>query len=212
MKKSLIFLFVTMLMTFSGAYAKDSVSNTVTTTSAEAQKNLADLRTQISSIQSKLNSISGSHRATLDNLIVNLLPESQVASYKNDIKDLSGESTLKSVVNFDVIDYSTNKLNKYLKTADAKTKLENLTTSQKTAIKRDLNNLSSVKTSYGQVFTQAKELANKIKNDPIAILILRDDLSNLLSSQKEVLNQSKNILKLSSNINKASVNAGVSLK
>ncbi len=210
-KKLLTTLFLVVSLFSSNAYA-DSVQTNTVSSSATVKANIATMRTQLNSIQRKLNSITTTHRANIDNLIVNLLPAEQVNVYKQEMQVLSGESTLKSVINFDVTDYATNKLNKYLNTTNAKTKLTNLTTSQKAAIKKDLNNLETVKTSYTQVFEQTKELLKNAKNDPVATIILRDDIANLITSQKRVLNETKNIAKLTSNLNKTALKAGVTLK
>ena len=208
-KKLLTTLFLVVSLFSSNAYADTVQTNTVP---ASTKSSVATIKTQLNSIQSKLNSITTTHRANVDNLIVNLLPAEQVNVYKQEMQALSGESTLKAIINFDVTDYATNKLNKYLNTTNAKTKLTNLTTSQKAAIKKDLNNLETVKTSYTQVFEQTKELLKNAKNDPVATIILRDDIANLITSQKRVLNETKNITKLTSNINKTALKAGVTLK
>ena len=208
-KKLLTILFLIGSLFLNNAYA--NTVTTTTTTNTTLQNNVTNMRTQINSIQSKLNTISEIHRTNVDNLLVNLLPIEQVNAYKQELQSLNGESTLQSLVNFDICDYATNKLNKYLNTAEAKTKLANLTTSQKTAIKKDLNNLKTVQTSYAQVVDQTKELLKNAKSDPMATILLKDDISNLISSQKRIFSQTKNITKLTSNLNKTTINAGLSL-
>lgn len=220
MKKQLLtMLCVVTIMTSGVAFADThsasagDVTVTVNSQSAATVKaNAAAMKVQINAIQSKLNSISTIQRNAIENLAANLLPTEQVKALKTSANNLKTIPAQKSAINITISEDGTISLNNFAKTPNMKNKLQNLTTSQKTAIKRDLQNLSTARASYAQVLVQSKQLLVAAQNDPVAALTLKADIANLIKTQKTIMKQNRDISKLTSNINKAATKAGVTLK
>ncbi len=188
---------------------------TPTTESKTASKtavNKAAMKAQISSIKSKINSTSSSYQSSVDNLANNLLPTEQLKKL-NEEKAKIKDSTKQNVdVNIEIAEDGTIKLNKFLKSSASKDSFKNLTLAQKTAIKRDINNLRNINSSYIQIAEQSKTLLKQIKSDPIAALELKADLTDLVKTQVNATKQAKSTTKLLNNLATAAAKAGVTLQ
>ena len=177
----------------------------------KATLNKAAMKAQIDAINSKVNSISSTYQSSVNNLANNLLPAEQLKKLNEEKAKLKSSSKDKINVNIEIAEDGSVKLNKYLKSSVSTDTFKNLTTAQKSAIKKDLNNLKNVSSSYTQVAEQSKKLAAQIKADPITALELKSDLTAMVKNQAKAAKQAKNISKLTSNLVSSASKAGLSL-
>lgn len=180
-------------------------------TTTKTSVNKAAMKANISSINSKVNSVSSNYQSAVNNLANNLLPKEQLKKYNEEKEKIKSQATSNASVNIEIAENGTVSLNKYVKSSSAKDTFKNLTTAQKTAIKKDLKNLQNVSASYSQIAEQSKTLAKQIKADPGAALELKTDLTDMVKNEVKVTKQVKNIAKLSKSITTSAAKAGVSL-
>ncbi len=188
-----------------------SNSKKVSEQAAKRSVNKAAMKSQIDAINSKVNSISSTYQSSVNNLANNLLPAEQLKKLNEEKAKIKSNAKSGVNVNIEIAEDGTVKLNKYLKSSDSTNTLKKLTTAQKAAIKKDLNNLKNVNSSYAQVVEQSKKLASQIKADPVAALELKSDLTAMVKNQTKAAKQAKNISKLTSNLVSKAAKAGLSL-
>ena len=205
-------LAATVSKSFGGFNFNVTTPNTTSSKTVQTSANTAAMKAQIDAITSKVNSLSTNYQNSINSLANNLLPTAQIDKLKEEKEKLQKASKSTVDVNIEIAEDGTIALNKFLKTSSAKETFKNLSVAQKTAIKKDLNNLASVNSSYSQIIEQSKILAKQIKADPVAAMNLKADIINLTKVQINAAKQVKNITKLSANIVTSASKAGVSIK
>lgn len=205
-------LAATVSKSFGGFNINVTTPNTTSSKTVQTSANTAAMKAQIDAVTSKVNSLSTNYQNSINSLANNLLPTAQIDKLKEEKEKLQKASKSTVDVNIEIAEDGTIALNKFLKTSSAKETFKNLSVAQKTAIKKDLNNLASVSSSYSQIIEQSKTLAKQIKADPVAAMNLKADIINLTKVQINAAKQVKNITKLSANIVTSASKAGVSIK
>lgn len=191
-----------------------SLSNSKSVKAREARisVNKAAMKAQIDSINSKINSISGTYQSSVNNLANNLLPTEQLKKLNEEKAKIKSNTKSGANINIEIAEDGSVRLNKYLKSSGSTDTFKNLTLAQKTAVKKDLNSLRNVSSSYSQVVEQSKTLISQIKADPAAALELKSDLTGLVKNQTAAAKQVKSISKLTSNLVSSAAKAGLTLK
>ncbi|MBR1680779.1 hypothetical protein IJ707_03200 [bacterium] len=190
-----------------------NITTPSTSTAQQAAKstvNKAAMKAQIAAINSKVNSVSSTYQSTLNNLANNLLPAEQLKKYNEEKAKIQSSTGTKANINIEIAEDGSVVLNKYLKSSNSKETFKSLTTAQKAAVKKDLNSLKNISSSYSQIAEQSKTLAKQVKSDPVTALELKSDLKDMVKTQVKVAKQIKSITKLSTNITTSAAKAGVS--
>ena len=219
-KNNIILLLVLVLLISNGVLASEvnksiNVFGIKKRSSAEAAQidvqkavNKTVMKSQIASITTKINNTTSLYKSSVDNIIINLFPSEQLKNYNQEKQKIKNNSGIVSVLNSDIAEYGTLRLNRFLKSYEAKDSFQNLTIAQKYAIKKNLLNLKYVSGSYTQIIEQAKILTKQIKADKAAALELKADIVDLMKMQLVITKQEKSVNKLIDNLIKSSSDAG----
>jgi len=219
-KQNITVLIIVMLFISNSALANETKNNfsLKTQTPANSAKstvvktvNKAAMKAQITTIKSKINSTTSIHQSAVNNLAINLLPKEQLKKYNEEKENLKSDYNSASTLNIAAAQLGTARLNRFLKSYEAKISFENLTIGQKAIIKENLMNLKLASGSYTQITEQVKSLTNLIKSDKATALEFKTDVTDLTKLQYTITNQSKLVNKLIDNLINSASKAGLNL-
>ena len=187
-------------------------NNSNSASSVKSTLSKAAMKAQIDSINSKVNNLSSTYQSSVNSLANNLLPSEQLKSLNEQKQKLQNSSKTANEISVEISNATVSALNKHLKSSASLQTFANLTTAQKTAVKKDLANLKNTSSSLTQITAQSKILVSQIKADPSSALELKSDLSGLVKTQVSVAKQVKSITKLTENLTTSASKAGISLE
>ena len=181
-------------------------TQTKTTTPQQSQRaktlsaNQTAMKNQINSIVNTATSASKTYESAVNGLSTALLPankQKELAAQKAKIKQVSKDAL---TVNIDVAENGAITLTNYLNTSEAKKNLKNMSSSQKSAVRTNLNKLA---TTYTKLISQSKTLVEQVANDPTAAILMSSEFKKLKTVRTETVKQTKNIAKLTSAVAKS---------
>ena len=184
-------------------------TQTKTTTPQQSQRaktlsaNQTAMKNQINSIVNTATSASKTYESAVNGLSTALLPankQKELAAQKAKIKQVSKDAL---TVNIDVAENGALTLTNYLNTSEAKKNLKNMSSSQKSAVRTNLNKLATVDSTYTKLISQSKTLAEQVANDPTAAILMSSEFKKLKTVRTETVKQTKNIAKLTSAVAKS---------
>mgnify|MGYP000298493489 FL=1 len=184
-------------------------TQTKTTTPQQSQRaktlsaNQTAMKNQINSIVNTATSASKTYESAVNGLSTALLPankQKELAAQKAKIKQVSKDAL---TVNIDVAENGAITLTNYLNTSEAKKNLKNMSSSQKSAVRTNLNKLATVDSTYTKLISQSKTLAEQVANDPTAAILMSSEFKKLKTVRTETVKQTKNIAKLTSAVAKS---------
>lgn len=184
-------------------------TQTKTTTPQQSQRaktlsaNQTAMKNQINSIVNTATSASKTYESAVNGLSIALLPankQKELAAQKAKIKQVSKDAL---TVNIDVAENGAITLTNYLNTSEAKKNLKNMSSSQKSAVRTNLNKLATVDSTYTKLISQSKTLAEQVANDPTAAILMSSEFKKLKTVRTETVKQTKNIAKLTSAVAKS---------
>ena len=184
-------------------------TQTKTTTPQQSQRaktlsaNQTAMKNQINSIVNTATSASKTYESAVNGLSTALLPankQKELAAQKAKIKQVSKDAL---TVNIDVAEIGAITLTNYLNTSEAKKNLKNMSSSQKSAVRTNLNKLATVDSTYTKLISQSKTLAEQVANDPTAAILMSSEFKKLKTVRTETVKQTKNIAKLTSAVAKS---------
>lgn len=184
-------------------------TQTKTTTPQQSQRaktlsaNQTAMKIQINSIVNTATSASKTYESAVNGLSTALLPankQKELAAQKAKIKQVSKDAL---TVNIDVAENGAITLTNYLNTSEAKKNLKNMSSSQKSAVRTNLNKLATVDSTYTKLISQSKTLAEQVANDPTAAILMSSEFKKLKTVRTETVKQTKNIAKLTSAVAKS---------
>lgn len=184
-------------------------TQTKTTTPQQSQRaktlsaNQTAMKNQINSIVNTATSASKTYESAVNGLSTALLPankQKELAAQKAKIKQVSKNAL---TVNIDVAENGAITLTNYLNTSEAKKNLKNMSSSQKSAVRTNLNKLATVDSTYTKLISQSKTLAEQVANDPTAAILMSSEFKKLKTVRTETVKQTKNIAKLTSAVAKS---------
>ena len=184
-------------------------TQTKTTTPQQSQRaktlsaNQTAMKNQINSIVNTATSASKTYESAVNGLSTALLPankQKELAAQKAKIKQVSKDAL---TVNIDVAENGAITLTNYLNTSEAKKNLKNMSSSQKSAVRTNLNKLATVDSTYTKLISQSKTLAEQVANDPTASILMSSEFKKLKTVRTETVKQTKNIAKLTSAVAKS---------
>ena len=184
-------------------------TQTKTTTPQQSQRaktlsaNQTAMKNQINSIVNTATSASKTYESAVNGLSTALLPankQKELAAQKAKIKQVSKDAL---TVNIDVAENGAITLTNYLNTSEAKKNLKNMSSSQKSAVRTNLNKLATVDSTYTKLISQSKTLAEQVANDPTAAILMSSEFKKLKTVRIETVKQTKNIAKLTSAVAKS---------
>ena len=184
-------------------------TQTKTTTPQHSQRaktlsaNQTAMKNQINSIVNTATSASKTYESAVNGLSTALLPankQKELAAQKAKIKQVSKDAL---TVNIDVAENGAITLTNYLNTSEAKKNLKNMSPSQKSAVRTNLNKLATVDSTYTKLISQSKTLAEQVANDPTAAILMSSEFKKLKTVRTETVKQTKNIAKLTSAVAKS---------
>lgn len=184
-------------------------TQTKTTTPQQSQRaktlsaNQTAMKNQINSIVNTATSASKTYESAVNGLSTALLPankQKELAAQKAKFKQVSKDAL---TVNIDVAENGAITLTNYLNTSEAKKNLKNMSSSQKSAVRTNLNKLATVDSTYTKLISQSKTLAEQVANDPTAAILMSSEFKKLKTVRTETVKQTKNIAKLTSAVAKS---------
>ena len=184
-------------------------TQTKTTTPQQSQRaktlsaNQTAMKNQINSIVNTATSASKTYESAVKGLSTALVPsnkQKELAAQKAKIKQVSKDAL---TVNIDVAENGAITLTNYLNTSEAKKNLKNMSSSQKSAVRTNLNKLATVDSTYTKLISQSKTLAEQVANDPTAAILMSSEFKKLKTVRTETVKQTKNIAKLTSAVAKS---------
>lgn len=184
-------------------------TQTKTTTPQQSQRaktlsaNQTAMKNQINSIVNTATSASKTYESAVNGLSTALLPankQKELAAQKAKIQQVSKDAL---TVNIDVAENGAITLTNYLNTSEAKKNLKNMSSSQKSAVRTNLNKLATVDSTYTKLISQSKTLAEQVANDPTAAILMSSEFKKLKTVRTETVKQTKNIAKLTSAVAKS---------
>ncbi len=184
-------------------------TQTKTTTPQQSQRaktlsaNQTAMKNQINSIVNTATSASKTYESAVNGLSTALLPankQKELAAQKAKIKQVSKDAL---TVNIDVAENGAITLTNYLNTSEAKKNLKNMSSSQKSAVRTNLNKLATVDSTYTKLISQSKTLVEQVANDPTAAILMSSEFKKLKTVRTETVKQTKNIAKLTSAVAKS---------
>lgn len=184
-------------------------TQTKTTTPQQSQRaktlsaNQTAMKNQINSIVNTATSASKTYESAVNGLSTALLPankQKELAAKKAKIKQVSKDAL---TVNIDVAENGAITLTNYLNTSEAKKNLKNMSSSQKSAVRTNLNKLATVDSTYTKLISQSKTLVEQVANDPTAAILMSSEFKKLKTVRTETVKQTKNIAKLTSAVAKS---------
>lgn len=184
-------------------------TQTKTTTPQQSQRaktlsaNQTAMKNQINSIVNTATSASKTYESAVNGLSTALLPankQKELVAQKAKIKQVSKDAL---TVNIDVAENGAITLTNYLNTSEAKKNLKNMSSSQKSAVRTNLNKLATVDSTYTKLISQSKTLAEQVANDPTAAILMSSEFKKLKTVRTETVKQTKNIAKLTSAVAKS---------
>lgn len=184
-------------------------TQTKTTTPQQSQRaktlsaNQTAMKNQINSIVNTATSASKTYESAVNGLSTTLLPankQKELAAQKAKIQQVSKDAL---TVNIDVAENGAITLTNYLNTSEAKKNLKNMSSSQKSAVRTNLNKLATVDSTYTKLISQSKTLAEQVANDPTAAILMSSEFKKLKTVRTETVKQTKNIAKLTSAVAKS---------
>ena len=222
MKKQIITtLFVSTLLVTSAAFAATTTKSyggftfnvntpTITTkTSQQTQRantlsaNQLAMKKQINTIVNTATTASKNYESAVNGLSTAMLPADKQKELANQKAKIQKATKDAMTVNIDVAENGAITLTNYLNTTEAKKNLKNMTSTQKSAVKTNLNKLSSVDTTYTNLLSQTKTLTEQVANDPTAAILMASEFKKLKTVRTETVKQIKTIAKLTSAITKS---------
>lgn len=222
MKKQIITtLFVSTLLVTSAAFAATTTKSyggftfnvntpTITTkTSQQTQRantlsaNQLAMKKQINTIVNTATTASKNYESAVNGLSTAMLPADKQKELANQKAKIQKATKDAMTVNIDVAENGAITLTNYLNTTEAKKNLKNMTSTQKSAVKTNLNKLSSVDTTYTNLLSQSKTLTEQVANDPTAAILMASEFKKLKTVRTETVKQIKTIAKLTSAITKS---------
>ena len=184
-------------------------TQTKTTTPQQSQRaktlsaNQTAMKNQINSIVNTATSASKTYESAVNGLSTALLPankQKELVAQKAKIQQVSKDAL---TVNIDVAENGAITLTNYLNTSEAKKNLKNMSSSQKSAVRTNLNKLATVDSTYTRLISQSKTLAEQVANDPTAAILMSSEFKKLKTVRTETVKQTKNIAKLTSAVAKS---------
>ena len=184
-------------------------TQTKTTTPQQSQRaktlsaNQTAMKNQINSIVNTATSASKTYESAVNGLSTALLPankQKELAAQKAKIQQVSKDAL---TVNIDVAENGAITLTNYLNTSEAKKNLKNMSSSQKSAVRTNLNKLATVDSTYTKLISQSNTLAEQVANDPTAAILMSSEFKKLKTVRTETVKQTKNIAKLTSAVAKS---------
>lgn len=184
-------------------------TQTKTTTPQQSQRaktlsaNQTAMKNQINSIVNTATSASKTYESAVNGLSTALLPankQKELVAQKAKIQQVSKDAL---TVNIDVAENGAITLTNYLNTSEAKKNLKNMSSSQKSAVRTNLNKLATVDSTYTKLISQSKTLAEQVANDPTAAILMSSEFKKLKTVRTETVKQTKNIAKLTSAVAKS---------
>ena len=161
------------------------------------------MKKQINAIVNTATTASKNYESAVNGLSATMLPASKqkdLASQKAKIQKATKDAM---TVNIEVAENGAITLTNYLNTAEAKKNLKNMTPAQKSAVRTNLNKLSSVDATYTKLISQSKTLTEQVANDPTAAILMAPEFKKLKTVRTETVKQTKTIAKLTSAIAKS---------
>lgn len=161
------------------------------------------MKKQINAIVNTATTASKNYESAVNGLSATMLPASKqkdLASQKAKIQKATKDAM---TVNIEVAENGAITLTNYLNTPEAKKNLKNMTPAQKSAVRTNLNKLSSVDATYTKLISQSKTLTEQVANDPTAAILMAPEFKKLKTVRTETVKQTKTIAKLTSAIAKS---------
>jgi len=161
------------------------------------------MKKQINAIVNTATTASKNYESAVNGLSATMLPASKqkdLASQKTKIQKATKDAM---TVNIEVAENGAITLTNYLNTAEAKKNLKNMTPAQKSAVRTNLNKLSSVDATYTKLISQSKTLTEQVANDPTAAILMAPEFKKLKTVRTETVKQTKTIAKLTTAIAKS---------
>ena len=161
------------------------------------------MKKQINAIVNTATTASKNYESAVNGLSATMLPASKqkdLASQKAKIQKATKDAM---TVNINVAENGAITLTNYLNTPEAKKNLKNMTPAQKSAVRTNLNKLSSVDATYTKLISQSKTLTEQVANDPTAAILMAPEFKKLKTVRTETVKQTKTIAKLTSAIAKS---------
>lgn len=165
--------------------------------------NQTAMKNQINSIVNTATSASKTYESAVNGLSTALLPANKQKELANEKAKIQKATKDALTVNIDIAENGAITLTNYLNTPEAKKNLKNMSSSQKSAVRTNLNKLSTVDTTYTKLISQSKTLTDQVANDPTAAILMASEFKKLKTVRTETVKQTKNIAKLTSAIAKS---------
>lgn len=167
--------------------------------------NQVAMKKQINNIVNTATTASKNYESAVNSLSTALLPANKQTELANQKAAIQKATKDAMTVNIKVAENGAITLTNYLNSAEAKKNLKNLTPAQKSAVKTNLNKLSSVDTTYTNLISQSKTLSEQVTNDPTAAILIASEFKKLKTVKTETVKQTKTIAKLTTAIAKSTV-------
>ena len=194
---------------YGGFTIKVNTPNTQTKTPQQTQRantlsaNQLAMKKQINAIVNTATTASKNYESAVNGLSTAILPTNKQKDLANQKAKIQKVAKDAMTVNIEIAENGAITLTNYLNTPEAKKNLKNMTPAQKSAIRTNLNKLSSVDTTYTKLISQSKTLTEQVATDPTAAILMAHEFKKLKTVRTETVKQTKTIAKLTSAIAKS---------
>ena len=153
---------------YGGFTIKVNTPNTQTKTPQQTQRantlsaNQLAMKKQINAIVNTATTASKNYESAVNGLSTAILPTNEQKDLANQKAKIQKVAKDAMTVNIEIAENGAITLTNYLNTPEAKKNLKNMTPAQKSAIRTNLNKLSSVDTTYTKLISQSKTLTEQV--------------------------------------------------